>query len=849
MKDQELRLALVLNGGVSLAVWMGGVLHELDLLRRASAESPSQAPSYDNQVFERWRDLSGDRRITVDVIAGSSAGGLNGAMLATAIAGGGTLDPGGVGGRPWLRKQWEELGAMVTGRLLPRAGTDAKSLLDGDYFSRQLENVLRVLAAVNGNGSTDSDGSQVTLFITATGLGKHAYTARDAALTEFAVADHRFLYRFSNPSRSSAGNDFSDVTCLTEACRATASLPGAFAPVDETEPLAKSRVRPAWGAGPTALIDGGVIDNAPFGPVLDEIVRRPIDGPFDRYVLYLVPSPGGAAPDQTGPDAEPESEPESEPGLLDAVMAAFRYPQEADFRDDIEDLERLLAEADSSWSDAQLLFNRCAGDHEEAMRVQQAATLLVPAYARARAAGGVWDALTSARKGRTTSLEPAQALTEDDITTILGEHPLWVCDPASVTALSPKLDGEGATWPWGIAAGERVAQLVVRSFRERPGLTRQQDLLDAIDDALQRIRAIRDQAAERLAGRSIGSDQPPEIGNRDRQTQLEGYVRDINSVLSELDVPATIGAALRRVAEQLPEHELATAMAVEVVSRVTAARMPLQRSAPFKFLRLGPDIALPIFEDRLRDLPAGGMLFGTQLSRLGAFGATEWRAWDWLIGRLHGVAHLGRLLGADDKWISQTQQAVLRAEGYDSDHLEAKIEQLGRLHHAADDQWKALPIVAAELRRTGDGEQALPGLINRVLDIAPMVTPSGDWLRTVLASELGNRDRGQSSLLRRFARWYTDRARIAVWDLIQGSRDRAKAKPPFLLSWWLVLICLLLTATMVTVAVLTGKWLLPLGIGTGATAVAAIGGIVVRLWLESKRAELHRNVSRRFDSN
>src|SRR4051812_46017934 len=35
----ELRLAVVMNGGVSLAVWMGGGAHELDLLRRASARN------------------------------------------------------------------------------------------------------------------------------------------------------------------------------------------------------------------------------------------------------------------------------------------------------------------------------------------------------------------------------------------------------------------------------------------------------------------------------------------------------------------------------------------------------------------------------------------------------------------------------------------------------------------------------------------------------------------------------------------------------------------------------------------------------------------------------------------
>ncbi len=66
----ELRLALVFNGGVSLAVWMAGVTHEIDRLRRA--EGP-------------WRDLCRDANATVvvDIIAGTSAGGLNGTLLAS----------------------------------------------------------------------------------------------------------------------------------------------------------------------------------------------------------------------------------------------------------------------------------------------------------------------------------------------------------------------------------------------------------------------------------------------------------------------------------------------------------------------------------------------------------------------------------------------------------------------------------------------------------------------------------------------------------------------------------------------------------------------------------------------
>jgi predicted acylesterase/phospholipase RssA len=67
--EQELRVAVVMNGGVSLAVWMGGVTRELDRLRR------------DDGAYAAIAGLT--RSLPrVDVIAGSSAGGINGAVLA-----------------------------------------------------------------------------------------------------------------------------------------------------------------------------------------------------------------------------------------------------------------------------------------------------------------------------------------------------------------------------------------------------------------------------------------------------------------------------------------------------------------------------------------------------------------------------------------------------------------------------------------------------------------------------------------------------------------------------------------------------------------------------------------------
>ena len=71
-RTEELRLALVLNGGVSLAVWMGGVAFELNRLVRET-----------HPVYRGLLELTGTSA-RIDVISGTSAGGINGAALALA---------------------------------------------------------------------------------------------------------------------------------------------------------------------------------------------------------------------------------------------------------------------------------------------------------------------------------------------------------------------------------------------------------------------------------------------------------------------------------------------------------------------------------------------------------------------------------------------------------------------------------------------------------------------------------------------------------------------------------------------------------------------------------------------
>src|SRR2546423_1437550 len=107
MREKELRIALACFGGVSPAIYMHGIgkqilklvrassaLHAIpDRSRRATASFFDRVdrsnPEYDSEeiYFELLREIGRDidLRVIVDIIAGASAGGINGTMLARAL--------------------------------------------------------------------------------------------------------------------------------------------------------------------------------------------------------------------------------------------------------------------------------------------------------------------------------------------------------------------------------------------------------------------------------------------------------------------------------------------------------------------------------------------------------------------------------------------------------------------------------------------------------------------------------------------------------------------------------------------------------------------------------------------
>lgn len=108
MKKRELRLALVIYGGASLAVYMHGITKEIQKLVRASKVLHSLEPkkratmTYDEAIqsqsvretdterlyYELLKSIGDciDLRVLVDVVAGASAGGINAIMLSRSLA-------------------------------------------------------------------------------------------------------------------------------------------------------------------------------------------------------------------------------------------------------------------------------------------------------------------------------------------------------------------------------------------------------------------------------------------------------------------------------------------------------------------------------------------------------------------------------------------------------------------------------------------------------------------------------------------------------------------------------------------------------------------------------------------
>ncbi|MGI9028460.1 MAG: patatin-like protein [Ilumatobacteraceae bacterium] len=291
---REVRLAVVMTGGVSLAVWIGGVVAEIYRAQRGDG------------IYGALRQATRSK-VTIDVISGASAGGVNGAFLASAVA----YQPE-TSKFDTLRSVWLQDGAFES---LLRKPSDRHppSLLQGDaYFLARLEAVLLDWTRADRKSTLDTD--ELTLVMTTTTLTPERREYLDDLRVPLVEAVHRARFTFRHTDF-----DGGDRTVLARrlalAARSTASFPGAFEPA--FVPIGGSAPSPAGKGAPRLedmtgvasfgasrwVIDGGVLVNMPVTPAIEAIKRRTADREVRRVLLYVNPDPAEIDSDRVdGPD-------------------------------------------------------------------------------------------------------------------------------------------------------------------------------------------------------------------------------------------------------------------------------------------------------------------------------------------------------------------------------------------------------------------------------------------------------------------------------------------------------------------------------------------------------------------
>jgi patatin-related protein len=368
VREKELRIALVCSGGVSLAVYMHGMTKEILKLVRASsalhkiADRTARAkasflgrtepggPEYDTEAvyFDLLREIGSvvELRVVVDVIAGASAGGINGTMLARALSH--DLPMGS------LRDLWLE-NADISILLAPdaRAGSWSKwfikpliwvaaatgmlqavkdsevrqklSLfvrsrwfkppLDGPLMTALMYDAVTSMGPGRAGASLLPSGHTLDLFVTLTDYYGYRQLVQihDPPLIHELEHHHvlRFTYRRRPNGEVESDFGLDNAPGLAFAARATSSFPGAFPPAQilEMDELLAQR-QATWprraefiarefqqhlqadvDPAKASFIDGAVLNNRPFQIAISAIHGRSAYRQVDRRLVYIEPHP------------------------------------------------------------------------------------------------------------------------------------------------------------------------------------------------------------------------------------------------------------------------------------------------------------------------------------------------------------------------------------------------------------------------------------------------------------------------------------------------------------------------------------------------------------------------------
>ncbi len=715
-ETQAIRVATTMTGGVSLAIWMGGVARELDLLYQASQwrsrlpygtllPALAEAASESERVRHLYLGLIDllDVTVDLDVFAGTSAGGLNSAILAYARVN--SRDLGG------LRDVWLSVGSLMTLLRDPSDQTVPSLLLGDEQMYGGLVTRLPALNSVRGlPPDPDSELPSTTLFVTTTLLTGETSRFTDSFGTLVQDVDHHGLFTFDKDALSQPAT----VNALALAARSSASYPAAFEPsflpfLSPTPATGKVPLRPAmapftpitrahWAA------DGGLLNNKPIGPLLQTVFDQPADSQVRRLLLYVIPLTG-KSPNPVL--AIPDDDVTTPYGLVDGLLKEFesvlgqsiardlqlirqhndRVSVSTDMRLRLAEiagkLEASNAQRPPEQAETRFLSDELLVDYRE-REAQSLAQTIVPALLRQLA---TWPAENGLGKtGLTIPAEWQKALVVGGnyeracrAEVVRSAKMRWQAEPTDLEAIA----SYGRA---GYDGAKAIAIAVVRAAFQQAHDGSERSALAAlvrqIHDALpaeppidlarfvaeqcvpDSMRALQlpDAAAQiallyldrkdgRSAENSAASDLP------DGWQRLAQALVDQHEQLADLanrDAPRVRPA----VGTAAPNNALATyvsylqlaegsapAVAVRLFQLFAAHRAMLPTEAdveqPVELVQVSADTR-SLLAPGLDT--AAGKLTGVQFHHFGAFYKQSWRANDWMWGRLDGAGWLVHLL-------------------------------------------------------------------------------------------------------------------------------------------------------------------------------------------------------------
>jgi patatin-related protein len=702
LADAEVvRLALVMNGGVSLAVWMGGVTHEIDRIRRAWV---TETESVYAHVLKAVGCV-----VQVDVIGGASAGGINGAALAGAVAFDRSLAPGRPimagddGASAWMRDLWLELGSF-SNLLRPSFPEGPPSLMQGDeYFLTRLASAFGDLTKP-GSQAVSPASRTIRYIATVTDVEGEPVERVDDFDARYLDREHRARLSFgfdpTNPWSTRFDDDFAAATikgdsrdvsaARYEACihrlalagRSSASFPFAFEPSwwgQETDVATFS--------SPRYVVDGGIFDNAPFDVVLDAVSTRRAARVTHRVLAYVTPYTDDSPPLPAAAVKPPA------PSLSAVLDLSFNTPRDVGITNALMRLDDERADRGTRPSARDTLLETSATPEGHA-QIESLATAMFTRYQRVRLEHIVREILSrQADAGRL-------AVTESTGDALLS---------AAIAALAiPESMERALSTPWsaGLTAARRIVEFAIDAVHAAlRGLPRSPELADA----RHRLRDTRSDLAEtwhqlqRLgravieAERTATQGLPADATGADLVTTALGTRRtlferwptsDFSDGLRELDLGLTpsqrrpvtelvlsavagaaahsglmrqsiasgllgperqafLSAALATLDADAPETIVRRLLAVEIVQ--VALGCDDEASEPaYKIVRMTGRAYVAVGAKPGLRTPAHKVT-GLRLGHFGGFLKASWRANDWLWGRLDGADHLTRLLLAPDR--------------------------------------------------------------------------------------------------------------------------------------------------------------------------------------------------------